>query len=270
MSRTDVRQKLRGDGKYRILSLDGGGIRGALSAAVLAKIETSLREHYNCSDLVLADYFDVVGGTSTGSILAAGISIGKDMSFIQDIYQNKGKEIFAKKWYPNPFGLLTRYKERPLERLLQQVLDEDRSFQDLSFGSRDSNNVTCDLIVVAECITKEGLENPTFSTVFFTSLRNAGSAYESSKDVKIWQAYRASSAAPTYFKPFSMIYEQGSSKTPGQVNFIGAIIDRGSSLLGFSFLKQKLRENKADFIDGGISGFNNPENAILSALTSKV
>ncbi|MEM6916215.1 MAG: patatin-like phospholipase family protein, partial [Verrucomicrobiota bacterium] len=62
----------------RILSLDGGGIRGVFTIAILERIEALLREHYKDSKpgLVLADYFDFIGGTSTGAIIAALLSKG--------------------------------------------------------------------------------------------------------------------------------------------------------------------------------------------------
>ena len=54
----------------RILSLDGGGIRGALTLGYLKKLETLLREKEGNKNLLLCDYFDLIGGTSTGSIIA--------------------------------------------------------------------------------------------------------------------------------------------------------------------------------------------------------
>ena len=60
----------------RILSLDGGGIRGILTLEYLGVIESMLRKRSGRDDFRLCDYFDLIGGTSTGSIIAAGLACG--------------------------------------------------------------------------------------------------------------------------------------------------------------------------------------------------
>jgi patatin-like phospholipase/acyl hydrolase len=59
----------------RLLSIDGGGIRGVMAAEILVQIEDALRA-YNPRWQCLADFFHLIGGTSTGSILAAGLAKG--------------------------------------------------------------------------------------------------------------------------------------------------------------------------------------------------
>ena len=56
------------DGPKRILSIDGGGVRGAVAAAFLQKLEQTLRDRHGRADLVRSDYFDLIGGTSVGAI----------------------------------------------------------------------------------------------------------------------------------------------------------------------------------------------------------
>ena len=65
---------------YRILSLDGGGVRGIFSATILAKIEEML-------DGPLHTHFDMFVGTSTGSILACGVSLGMECGEIIRLYE---------------------------------------------------------------------------------------------------------------------------------------------------------------------------------------
>ena len=55
----------------RILALDGGGIRGILTLEYLGLIEDMLKSRSGRNDFRLSDYFDLIGGTSTGSIIAA-------------------------------------------------------------------------------------------------------------------------------------------------------------------------------------------------------
>ncbi len=63
-------------GQRRMLALDGGGIRGVLSLEILAGIEDMLRKDNDNPDLVLSDYFDYFGGTSTGAMIATALGLG--------------------------------------------------------------------------------------------------------------------------------------------------------------------------------------------------
>src|ERR1700693_1007891 len=77
-----------GDGKFfRILSLDGGGIRGVFPAAFLARLEEHL-EH------PMGRYFDLIAGTSTGGIIAIGLGLGLSAKDILRLYEDKGPAIF--------------------------------------------------------------------------------------------------------------------------------------------------------------------------------
>ncbi|WP_428249821.1 CBASS cGAMP-activated phospholipase [Ferrovibrio sp.] len=72
----------------KILSIDGGGIRGTFPAAYLAHLEDDLA----CP---LHEYFDLIAGTSTGGIIAIGLAMGLTAKEILDLYENRGPEIFS-------------------------------------------------------------------------------------------------------------------------------------------------------------------------------
>ena len=72
----------------RILTIDGGGIRGTFPAAFLANLEQDL-EH------PIGRYFDLISGTSTGGIIAIGLALGMTATAILELYENKGPAIFA-------------------------------------------------------------------------------------------------------------------------------------------------------------------------------
>ena len=78
----------------RMLSLDGGGIRGVLTLEYLEVIEAMLRKRYNDESLLLCDYFDLIGGTSTGSIIAAGLAFGLTVAQLKALYRNIGLSVF--------------------------------------------------------------------------------------------------------------------------------------------------------------------------------
>ena len=72
---------------YKILSIDGGGIRGVFPAAFLAKLEDHL-------DAPLASYFDLIAGTSTGGIIAIALGLGLTAKEILKLYEEQGPAIF--------------------------------------------------------------------------------------------------------------------------------------------------------------------------------
>ena len=83
----------------RILSLDGGGVRGIITIAFLERIEAVLKERSGRgADFRLSDYFDLVGGTSVGSILATLIALGYPVTDIKKIFREWCPSIFHRPW----------------------------------------------------------------------------------------------------------------------------------------------------------------------------
>jgi uncharacterized protein len=106
------------DGRFRILSLDGGGAKGFYTLGVLREIEARL----NCP---LYKHFDLVYGTSTGAIIAALVALGYEVDRIQELYQ-KYVPAIMKRWIP-----MTR--TRALARLANEVFG-DKKFTDVKTG----------------------------------------------------------------------------------------------------------------------------------------
>ncbi|HET6938275.1 MAG TPA: patatin-like phospholipase family protein, partial [Nocardioides sp.] len=79
---------------HRLLSIDGGGVRGVVALEVLARIEQVLRDESGDPGLVLGDWFDYVGGTSTGAIIAGGVAMGLPVHRIQQLYRENMHSIF--------------------------------------------------------------------------------------------------------------------------------------------------------------------------------
>lgn len=100
----------------RILSIDGGGIKGVVPAAFLATIEESVGRP-------IGEYFDLIVGTSTGGIIALGLGLGFTAQQILRLYEDHGPEIFGRR----RLGLLApRYDAGPLERALTAYFGDRR------------------------------------------------------------------------------------------------------------------------------------------------
>ena len=85
--------------QFKILSLDGGGVRVMISATILKEVEKQLEIYCQKNKqpiIKLHDYFDVVAGTSTGSILAAGVAAKLSANQLIKLYQDSAETIFDK------------------------------------------------------------------------------------------------------------------------------------------------------------------------------
>lgn len=121
-------------GKFKILSLDGGGVRGYLTTIILENLEKKI--HYEKrEEKPLGEYFDFIVGTSTGSIIAGLLSIGKSASEIKTIYENDIKEIFSKKMkrtVPLIYSKYSKEKLREKAELYFKREDQELIFNDVS------------------------------------------------------------------------------------------------------------------------------------------
>ncbi len=196
-----LRERLTAPGPKRILALDGGGVRGIISLQFLARVEAELRRRYDTPDLRLCDYFDLVGGTSTGSMIAGGVAIGMEVAEILDIYLTTGRRAFSRRRFQFWQSL---YDARPLEEILQEHMG------DVRLGD--------DAVRTGVCIvTKRADTNSTWPLLNHPD----GRYYASNKDVRLRDAIRASAAAPVFYRPAQVEVE------PGQK---GVFVDGGVSM----------------------------------------
>lgn len=93
-----IAARLHSQERYRILSLDGGGTRGIISIAFLEQIEALLQARLGRGDdFVLSDYFDLIGGTSVGALIATQLALGERVSAVKDNFTAWMPEIFRKR-----------------------------------------------------------------------------------------------------------------------------------------------------------------------------
>jgi len=115
--------------KYRILSIDGGGIRGIVTTVMMQRLQATPGLE-GCFDKV-----DLIAGTSTGGLLALGIAHGLGLDEIRDLYVDDGPEIFDDSWIDDllDLGKLrgADYKIAPMRRVFKKVLGEETTLGQL-------------------------------------------------------------------------------------------------------------------------------------------
>lgn len=110
----------------KILSLDGGGVRNLITLGFLEQIESILRSRYENPNLRLSDYFDLIGGTGAGAVIAGMLCIGMQVSDIKKTFNKLIKSLF----YKNKWKFWKHFStENSLENELKKV------FKDVSLGS---------------------------------------------------------------------------------------------------------------------------------------
>ncbi len=183
-----LQDRLGDPGPKKMLALDGGGIRGLVTLEILERIERLLADASGRPDLVLADYFDYVAGTSTGAIIAAAIALGMPVADIRGFYLANGQAMFAKA------GLLRRfrykYEDDQLAAKLQEVFGADTRL-----GSERLRTL---LMLVLRNVTTDSpwpiSNNP-------RAKYNAQGRADCNLQLPLWQLVRASTAAPVFFPP---------------------------------------------------------------------
>ena len=168
----------------RILAIDGGGIRGIIPATVLADLERRAARP-------VAELFDLVAGTSTGGILGCGLlhpTRLRSAASLVELYREEGPRIFRLplgRRIATGFGLL---EERYADDGLNAVLERELGDAPLSHARRD-------LLLTAYDLEER-------RPYLYKSWRPAAVRQT------LWEAARATSAAPTYFEPLRAIDPQ--------------------------------------------------------------
>lgn len=183
--------------KIKILSIDGGGIRGIIPGVILTYLEKRLQV-LTKSNLKIGDFFDFVAGTSTGGILACLYLIpgeeGKAKYSANDavqLYLQKGQDIFARNNFEKILSLYTLFEPKFGTKNLEKYLLD-------FFGDVKLNQLIKPCLITAYEIVQR-------NAVLFTS----ADAVDSLRNFFVRDVARATSAAPTYFSPAHIQSEEG-------------------------------------------------------------
>jgi hypothetical protein len=196
-----------------------------MSVEILARIEADLRSALGRPDLVLADYFDFVCGTSTGAIIAACISAGMSTGTIREFYLGSGRQMFDKA------SILKRlrynYESEPLAQKLRAELNQALGHAPNAPPATLGDPGLRTLLMMV-------MRNHTTDSPWPVS-NNPGAKYNQRErrdcnlNLPLWQLVRASTAAPTFFPPEVVTFAEGTAQE-------------------YSFI----------FVDGGVTTYNNP------------
>ncbi len=299
---------LFGPGPKRILSFDGGGVRGAISVAFLERIEAIFTAHQRkllteyidrqeqeatsgvniderklamareklAAPVCLADWFDLVGGTSTGSLIAGAIALGFNTSDIKAFYLDRASHVFKRPFWRIP-GLQAKFDARALQQEIDSIVKK---------RTLDSEDLITGLSVVSKrmdtgspWIITNNPRSPYWETKPPTKddPGHIGNRY-----YKLATLVRASTAAPHFFDPEIVQIIADEEKQIG-MHTAGPEdrdwLDRMNDSLGrfprLTMLLTKLRalriagakgpnpKTHGLFVDGGVTPFNNPSFALL-------
>src|SRR5687768_10154179 len=180
----------------KILSLDGGGIRGVLTLEILLELEKQLKTELKKDDSFrLSDFFDYVGGTSTGAIIAAGLSRGMSVTELLNFYEEKGEAMFDKAF------LLKRvkyfYNDGPLLKELKKTFGEG----DIDIKSGGFKSL---LLVVT---MNRSTDSPWPISNNPNARYNNATRPDCNLRIPLYQLVRASTAAPAYFLPETLQWD---------------------------------------------------------------
>ncbi|MCL2931399.1 MAG: patatin-like phospholipase family protein [Trichodesmium sp. MAG_R03] len=182
---------------FRILCLDGGGIRGVMTARILQKIEQQLGSP-------LKKHFDLIAGTSTGSTLAVGIGLEKSPKELLNLYMEKGLQIFPYQslFSPKRLPIIFKYgffgpkfSNKGLMAILQEQCGE-KTFPDIT---PDPNKLMDSLKILI----------PSYDTISRSPVIFKSWCHDHwYAKVPLWEICLSSTSAPSYF-PAHRIEQDG-------------------------------------------------------------
>lgn len=184
---------------FRILSIDGGGLRGIVPVQILKHIE-------QITDKNIIECFDFFAGTSTGGLISAGITVKGENGFsprhtindIEKIYLEEGKNIFPiknklHKWYRNKIWSYLwkpQFKEDGLQNVLETLL-------------LDSNS---NPLTINDCLKPIFIPTYDLSTNSPLFFKSRYAYHNSNQNASLIDVCRATSAGPTYLPSYTFNY----------------------------------------------------------------
>jgi hypothetical protein len=208
-------------GPKRILALDGGGVRGAVAVAFLERIEEVLFERLG-ERVNLCNWFDLIGGTSTGAIIAGALAMGFTAADIKRFYLDLAPKVFKRPFW-RIMGLQAKFDARALRKEIESIVGNQR------LDSEDLATGFCLITKRMDTGSPWVLANNPRALYWETKQpdqKTGRKGHAGNKAYVLANLVRASTAAPLYFDPEWLPIVEG--EKPGL------------------------------FVDGGVTPHNNP------------
>lgn len=167
---------------YKILAIDGGGIKGAFAIQVLKMIQSEVGKD-------VLDKFDCFAGTSTGALIVAALLSGYQPSDLLRFYTLFGKGVFPER---DREGFAAKYDNKRLKRVLEKIFPENPALGDLK---KD--------VIIPTCRLGKGQEGSWQPVVYDNFDR------KKTKKISLIDAALRSSAAPVYFPSYQNYVDGG-------------------------------------------------------------
>ncbi|OAP64799.1 hypothetical protein AYL99_00771 [Fonsecaea erecta] len=211
----------------RILCLDGGGIRGIVELEILAAIENCINSYHSTPGIQIQQLFDLIVGTSTGGIVALGLVAAQwSVSECTHRFRNVCRKAFSEREFADTvFEKLatlnhgSKYRTTPLHEVLQESFGDDLLFGGRSTAARYATKVAV--------VSTSGTGNRALIMANYNRQQTSDPGYTletarvPSEAFRVWEAAAATSAAPSYFKPF---VRRGRTYLDGAINHNNPVI----------------------------------------------
>jgi hypothetical protein len=253
-------------GPKRILALDGGGVRGTITIAFLERIEQVLSDRLGYP-VRLGDWFDLVGGTSTGALISGALALGYRTSDIRDFYIHRAQKAFKRPFWRVPI-FQAKFETQALRREIEAIV------RDLELCSEE--------LVTGLCVVTKRMDtgspwivanNP--AAPYWESPADA--AHIGNKFYKLANLVRASTAAPHFFDPELLPIVE--DKSQGPIADVRAAARHNAwiarvlmpLLVHLGVRQEAVFNPRTDglFVDGGVTPHNNPSLALFHMITLK-
>lgn len=209
---------------FKILSIDGGGIRGVIPAKMLAVLEEELKRNGKAERI--CDYFDLICGTSTGGIIAIGLALGMPASEILSLYRDNARKIFPHQWpLKNKCKFLGGkgiYERTTLKKLLSEAYDKYAGESPARLGHCKTR------VCIPAYDASRGMIH-VFKTPHHPELKR-------DYQIPACDIALSTAAAPVYFDTYNFEYKQkGGTEIHRYVNMIdGGIMANNPTLIGYT------------------------------------
>jgi len=261
MSRT-LQDHLTGPGPKRILSLDGGGVRGLITLGLLSQVENLLAARSpDPKAFRLSDYFDLIGGTSTGAIIATLLAFGKRVEEITKLYFQFCPRVFSRRNWLSYLFLEPRFNASAFRTLVDETFDAlliELGYADQlkkQKALQEQPTLGSPLLKTGLAIVMKRIERPSvwaltnnprakywdpqapeWRSVYEREAKNGAGAFDANRDYALRRLVRASASAPFFLEAVE--------------------VPISASETGL-------------FLDGGASPFNNPSQELFLMTTLK-